>query len=160
MFFVVENCHYLPSSGPFLAPIQNPEIATNRFNKVALKSLKDINSVNISKRYLVILSNSIVHKSNKGGETQNKCNHETKKCPNNEPTTSNKKAKTNTHREKAKMKRQTEYKEIYSDKGKTRGQKEVEQMKGTREMSNEERKQSKKKQKKEERQDDTHRNIT
>jgi len=62
------NCHYLPSSGPFLAPIQNPEIATNRFNKVALKSLKDINSVNISKRYLVILSNSIVHKSNKGGE--------------------------------------------------------------------------------------------
>ena len=46
------------------------------------------------------------------------------------------------------MKRQTEYKEIYSDTGKTRGQKEVEQMKGTREMSNEERKQSKKKQKK------------
>jgi len=58
------------------------------------------------------------------------------------------------------MKRQHEYKEIYSDKDKTRGQKEVEQMKGTREMSNEERKQSKKKQKKEERQDDTHRNIT
>ena len=77
-----------------------------------------------------------------------------------EPTTSNKKAKTKTHGEKTKMKRQTEYKEIYSDKGKTRGQKEVEQMKGTREMSNEERKQSKKKQKKEERQDDTHRNIT
>ena len=50
--------------------------------------------------------------------------------------------------------------ELYSDKGKSRGQKEVEQMKGTREMSNEERKQSKKKQKKEERQDDTHRNIT
>ena len=45
------------------------------------------------------------------------------------------------------MKRQTEYKEIYSDTGKTRGQKEVEQMKGTREMSNEERKQSKKKRK-------------
>ena len=45
------------------------------------------------------------------------------------------------------MKRQTEYKEIYSDKGKSIGQKEVEQMKGTREMSNEERKQSKKKQK-------------
>ena len=56
--------------------------------------------------------------------------------------------------------RQHEYKEIYSDKGKSTGQKEVEQMKGTREMSNEERKQSKKKQKKEERQDDTHRNIT
>ena len=48
------------------------------------------------------------------------------------------------------MKRQTEYKEIYSDKGKTRGQKEVEQMKGTREMSKAERKQSKEmKQKKE-----------
>ena len=46
------------------------------------------------------------------------------------------------------MKRQHEYKEIYGDKGKTRGQKEVEQMMGTREMSNEERKQSKKKQKK------------
>ena len=45
------------------------------------------------------------------------------------------------------MKRQTEYKEIYSDKGKSIGQKEVEQMKRTREMSNEERKQSKKKQK-------------
>ena len=45
-------------------------------------------------------------------------------------------------------------------KGKSLGQKQVEQMMGTREMSNEERKQSKKKQKKEERQDDTHRNIT
>ena len=45
------------------------------------------------------------------------------------------------------MKRQTEYKEIYSDKSKTLGQKEVEQMKRTREMSNEERKQSKKAQK-------------
>jgi len=53
-----------------------------------------------------------------------------------------------------------EYKEIYSDKGKSIGQKEVEQMKGTREMSNEERKQSRKKQKKEEKQDDTHRNLT
>ena len=53
-----------------------------------------------------------------------------------------------------------EYKEIYSDKGKSIGQKQVEQMKRTREMSNEELKQSKKKQKKEERQDDTHRNIT
>ena len=52
------------------------------------------------------------------------------------------------------------FKEIYSDKGKSIGQKEVEQMKRTREMSNEERKQSKKKQKKEEMQDDTHRNIT
>ena len=67
----------------------------------------------------------------------------------------------NTRRVTTKMtKRQTEYKEIYSDKGKSIGQKEVEQMKRTREMSNEERKQSKKKQKKEERQDDTHRNIT
>ena len=98
--------------------------------------------------------------THKPKKAQNKCNHETKKCPNKEPTTSNKKAKTKTHGEKTKMKRQTEYKEIYSDKGKTRGQKEVEQMKGTREMSNEERKQSRKKQKKEERQDDTHRNIT
>ena len=58
------------------------------------------------------------------------------------------------------MKRQTEYKEIYKDKGKSIGQKEVEQMNRTREMSNEERKQSKRKQAKEERQDDTHRNIT
>ena len=40
--------------------------------------------------------------------------------------------------------RQTEYKEIYKGKGKSIGQKEVEQMKRTREMSNEERKQSKK----------------
>ena len=40
-------------------------------------------------------------------------------------------------------KRQTEYKEIYKDKGKSIGQKEVEQMMRTREMSNEERKQSK-----------------
>ena len=52
------------------------------------------------------------------------------------------------------------FKKIYSDKGKSIGQKQVEHMKRTREMSNEERKQSKKKQKKEERQDDTHRNIT
>ena len=58
------------------------------------------------------------------------------------------------------MKRQTEYKEIYKDKGKSIGQKEVEQMNRTREMSNEERKQSKRRQAKEERQDDTHRNIT
>ena len=57
-------------------------------------------------------------------------------------------------------KKQTEYKEIYKDKGKSIGQKEVEQMNRTREMSNEERKQSKRKQAKEERQDDTHRNIT
>ena len=41
-------------------------------------------------------------------------------------------------------KKQTDYKEIYKDKGKSIGQKEVEQMMGTREMSNEERKQSKK----------------
>jgi hypothetical protein len=41
-------------------------------------------------------------------------------------------------------KRQTEYKEIYKDKGKSIGQKEVEQMMRKREMSNEERKQSKK----------------
>jgi hypothetical protein len=40
-------------------------------------------------------------------------------------------------------KRQTDYKEIYKDKVKSIGQKEVEQMKRTREMSNEERKQSK-----------------
>ena len=59
----------------------------------------------------------------------------------------NKKAKTNTHREKAKMKRQTEYKEIYKDKGKSIGQKEVEEMMRKREMSNEERKQSRRKKK-------------
>ena len=47
------------------------------------------------------------------------------------------------------MKKQTDYKEIYSDKGKSIGQKEVEQMKRTREMSNEERKQSKRKKHKE-----------
>jgi hypothetical protein len=41
-------------------------------------------------------------------------------------------------------KRQTEYKEFYKDKGKSIGQKEVEQMMRKREMSNEERKQSKK----------------
>ena len=46
-------------------------------------------------------------------------------------------------------KRHTEYKEIYKDKGKSIGQKEVEQMKRTREMSNEERKQSKKNKQKE-----------
>ena len=40
-------------------------------------------------------------------------------------------------------KRQTEYKEIYKDKGKSIGQKEVEQMMRKREMSDEERKQSK-----------------
>ena len=49
---------------------------------------------------------------------------------------------------------------MIKDKGKSIGQKQVEQMKRTREMSNEELKQSKKKQTKEERQDDTHRNIT
>lgn len=40
-------------------------------------------------------------------------------------------------------KRQTEYKKIYKDKGKSIGQKEVEQMMRKREMSDEERKQSK-----------------
>ena len=39
---------------------------------------------------------------------------------------------------------QREYKEIYRKEGKSMGQKEVEQMMRTREMSNEERKQSKK----------------
>ena len=47
------------------------------------------------------------------------------------------------------MKKQTDYKEIYSDKGKSIGQKEVEQMKRTREMSKDERKQSKRKKQKE-----------
>ena len=46
-------------------------------------------------------------------------------------------------------KKQTDYKEIYKDKGKSIGQKEVEQMMRTREMSNEERKQSKKNKQKE-----------
>jgi hypothetical protein len=41
-------------------------------------------------------------------------------------------------------KKQTDYKEIYKDKGKSIGQKEVEQMMRKREMSKEERKQSKK----------------
>ena len=41
-------------------------------------------------------------------------------------------------------KRQSEYKEIYKDKGKSIGQKEVEQMMRRREMSKEERKLSKK----------------
>ena len=54
-----------------------------------------------------------------------------------------------------------EYKNINSDKFKSIGQKEVEQMNGTREMSNEERKQSRKKNNKESKgPDDTHRNIT
>ena len=59
-----------------------------------------------------------------------------------------------------------EYIQKHSDNGdkrngKTLGQKEVEQMMGTREMSNEERKQSRKKNKKEMKgPDDTHRNIT
>ena len=48
-----------------------------------------------------------------------------------------------------------------TEKGKTLGQKQVEQMMGTREMSKEERKQSRKKNKKEMKgPDDTHRNIT
>lgn len=42
------------------------------------------------------------------------------------------------------MKKSKKYQEIYSDKGKSIGQKEVEQMMRTREMSKEERKQSKK----------------
>jgi hypothetical protein len=41
-------------------------------------------------------------------------------------------------------KRQSEYKEIYKDKGKSIGQKEVEQMMRRRKMSDEERKLSKK----------------
>ena len=41
-------------------------------------------------------------------------------------------------------KKQTDYKEIYKDKGKSIGQKEVEQMMRRREMSKEERKLSKK----------------
>jgi hypothetical protein len=59
-----------------------------------------------------------------------------------------------------------EYIQKHSDNGekrksKTLGQKEVEQMMGTREMSNEERKQSRRKNKKEMKgPDDTHRNIT
>jgi hypothetical protein len=59
-----------------------------------------------------------------------------------------------------------EYIQKHSDngekrKGKTLGQKQVEQMMGTREMSNEERKQSRKKNNKEAKgPDDTHRNIT
>ena len=52
------------------------------------------------------------------------------------------------------------YKEIYSDKGKSIGQKEVEQMKGTREMSKEERKQSKNSTREERDDNDTHRNTT
>jgi len=59
-----------------------------------------------------------------------------------------------------------EYIQKHSDNGdkrngKTLGQKQVEQMKGTREMSNEERKQSRKKNNKETKgPDDTHRNRT
>jgi hypothetical protein len=52
-----------------------------------------------------------------------------------------------------------ENKEKYSDKGKSIGQKEVEQMMGTREMSKKERKQSKNS-KSDERDIDTHRNTT
>ncbi|MCH2605850.1 hypothetical protein OAT06_00335 [Nitrospinaceae bacterium] len=59
-----------------------------------------------------------------------------------------------------------EYIEKHSDngerrKGKTLGQKQVEEMMGTRKMSNEERKQSRKKNKQEMKgPDDTHRNLT
>ena len=79
--------------------------------------------------------------THKPKKAQNKCNHETKKCPNKEQATSDKKAKTKTHREKTKMTRES--KERYSDKGKSIGQKQVEQMMGTHEMTKEERKQSK-----------------
>ena len=82
--------------------------------------------------------------THKTKQAQNKCNHETKKCPNKEPTTTDKKAKTKTHREKTKMTR--EYKEdpMMKDKGKSIGQKQVEQMMGTHEMTKDERKRSKK----------------
>jgi hypothetical protein len=73
-------------------------------------------------------------------------------------------AKTKTHEARTKMAK--EYIQTHSDngdkrRGKSLGQKEVEQMMGTREMSNEERKQSRKKNKKEMKgPDDTHRNTT
>ena len=53
------------------------------------------------------------------------------------------------------------YRIVQRRKGKTLGQKQVEEMMGTRKMSNEERKQSKKKNKQEMKgPDDTHRNLT
>jgi hypothetical protein len=52
----------------------------------------------------------------------------------------------NTHKGTS-TKMSKEYKQINSDKFKSIGQKEVEQMKGTREMSDEERKQSRRKKK-------------
>ena len=73
---------------------------------------------------------------------QNKCNHETKKCPNKEPTTSNKKGRT--ENAMASSCNKVEDKAIYRKEGKSMGQKEVEQMMGTHEMTKEERKQSKK----------------
>ena len=69
-------------------------------------------------------------------------------------------------RKGTKTKMTREYIQKHSDNGdkrngKTLGQKQVEQMKGTREMSNEERKQSRKKNNKETKgPDDTHRNRT
>ena len=50
-------------------------------------------------------------------------------------------------RKEARTKMSKEYKRINSDKHKSVGQKEVEQMNGTREMSNEERQQSRKRKK-------------
>ena len=98
-------------------------------------------------------------------QAQNKCNHETKKCPNKEPATSNERTNKNTRKWRS-TKMTKEYIQKHSNngekgKGKTLGQKQVEQMQGTREMSNEERKQSRKKNNKESKgPDDTHRNIT
>jgi hypothetical protein len=97
---------------------------------------------------------------------QNKCNHKTKKCPNIERASLNVRAKTKTYARGIRTKMTIEYIQKHSNngekgKGKTLGQKQVEQMMGTREMSNEERKQSRKKNKKEMKgPDDTHRNIT
>jgi len=99
-------------------------------------------------------------------QAQNKCNHETKKCPNKEPVTSNDRSKTKKHAKWRSTKMTKEYIQKHSNngekgKGKTLGQKQVEEMQGTREMSNEERKQSRKKNNKESKgPDDTHRNIT
>ena len=98
-------------------------------------------------------------------QAQNKCDHETKKCLIKEPATSNERTKKNTRKWRS-TKMTKEYIQKHSNngekgKGKTLGQKQVEQMQGTREMSNEERKQSRKKNNKESKgPDDTHRNIT
>ena len=71
-----------------------------------------------------------------------------------------KKGRTENAMARSELQKEDKQERIERQKGKSIGQKEVEQMMGTREMSNEERKQSKKKQNKEERQDDTHRNLT